>query len=74
MGVASTIGIINQKDGTGKSTHYVNQGVDLAHEGEKALPVDRDLQGSQTSLGDMLKDGLMARIGNGRHARYTKEF
>lgn len=23
---------------------------------------------------DMLKDGLMARIGNGRHARYTKEF
>lgn len=54
MGVASTIGIINQKDGTGKSTHYVKQGVDLAHEGEKASLVDRDSQGNQTTLGDIL--------------------
>lgn len=54
MSVPSTIGIVNQKDGTGKRTHYVNQGVDLAHEGEKALLFDRDPQDDQTSLGDIL--------------------
>ncbi len=54
MDVASTIGIVNQKGGTGKNSSCINLGVDLAHEGEKALPVDRDPQGSQTFLGDIL--------------------
>ena len=54
MGVASTIGIVNQKDGTGKSTHYVNQGADLALEGEKTILVERDPQNSHSSLGGIL--------------------
>ena len=59
MGVASIIGIVNQKGGTGKTTTCVNLGVDLAHEGKKVLLVDCDPQGSLTiSLGHPQPDAL----------------
>ena len=59
MGVASIIGIVNQKGGTGKTTICVNLGVDLAHEGKKSLLVDCDPQGSLTiSLGHPQPDAL----------------
>lgn len=59
MGVASIIGIVNQKGGTGKTTICVNLGVDLAHEGKKILLVDCDPQGSLTiSLGHPQPDAL----------------
>lgn len=69
MSVASIIGIVNQKGGTGKTTSCVNLGVDLAHEGKRVLLVDCDPQGSMTiSLGypqpDMLSVSLADLMGN----------
>lgn len=59
MSVASIIGIVNQKGGTGKTTSCVNLGVDLAHEGKRVLLVDCDPQGSMTiSLGYPQPDAL----------------
>ena len=59
MGVASIIGIVNQKGGTGKTTSCVNLGVDLAHQGKRVLLVDCDPQGSLTiSMGYPQPDAL----------------
>lgn len=63
MGVASIVGIVNQKGGTGKTTSCVNLGVDLAHEGKKVLLVDCDPQGSLTiSLGHPQPDALSVTL------------
>lgn len=63
MGVASIIGIVNQKGGTGKTTSCVNLGVDLAKEGKKVLLVDCDPQGSLTiSMGHPQPDALSVTL------------
>ena len=63
MGVASIVGIVNQKGGTGKTTSCVNLGVDMAHEGKKVLLVDCDPQGSLTiSLGHPQPDVLSVTL------------
>lgn len=63
MGVASIIGIVNQKGGTGKTTTCVNLGVDLAREGHNVLLVDCDPQGSLTvSLGHPQPDALSVTL------------
>ena len=63
MGVASVVGIVNQKGGTGKTTTCVNLGVDLANEGSKVLLVDCDPQGSLTiSLGHPQPDALSVTL------------
>ena len=59
----TTIAIVNQKGGTGKTTTCENLGIGLAMEGKKVLLVDTDQQGSLTiSMGWQQPDELPATL------------
>lgn len=48
MAKATTIAVVNQKGGTGKTTTCENLGIGLANEGKRVLLVDTDPQASLT--------------------------